>query len=281
MAAEFLRDFLDIPVPSFSEARIVPADLTEALPVARHADLVVLLLAGRPVFAIVIEAQLGRDPNKKYTWPSYLTAVRARHQCLVCLLVVTTDPTIARWSARPIRVGVPGWTLTPFVIGPEAIPVITKRQDARGNPEIAVLSAMAHGRSPEGLSIGLAAIGAIAKVPPERQRLYIDVVLSSLNQAARRSLEAKMKNGYVYQSNFARSYVAQGRREGLLEGERNGLVTGKAQAVLAVLEARAIKIPATVRKRVLASTDLTELDQWVRRAAAIGDASALFTTSPS
>jgi len=37
-------------------------------------------------------------------------------------------------------------------------------------------------------------------------------VYNSLNEAARRALEAMMK-GYQYQSDFAKKYVAQGRAE--------------------------------------------------------------------
>jgi hypothetical protein len=40
---------------------------------------------------------------------------------------------------------------------------------------------------------------------------YGDLVLHSLNEAARQALEAMMK-GYEYQSDFAKKYVAQGRK---------------------------------------------------------------------
>ncbi|XXY44023.1 hypothetical protein WME91_28850 [Sorangium sp. So ce269] len=110
LAAEVLRDTLGAPVPRFTEARIEPADLTEIVPVEHRADLVVLLLDGRPVLAIVVEAQLGRDPDKEYAWPSYVVGVRARYRCRACLLVATTDEAIATWSAEPIDLGPPDWT---------------------------------------------------------------------------------------------------------------------------------------------------------------------------
>src|SRR5215475_13937259 len=49
-------------------------------------------------------------------------------------------------------------------------------------------------------------------------RFYGDIVLHSLNEAARRALEAMMK-GYEYQSDFAKKYVALGRDQGRGEGE--------------------------------------------------------------
>ncbi|WP_437832696.1 hypothetical protein [Sorangium sp. So ce1153] len=74
-----------------------------------------------------------------------------------------------------------------------------------------------------------------------------------------------MKSGYEFQSDFARSYVAK----------------GTANAVLKVLEARGLEIPPEVRERVLASTDMTELDRWLRRAVVIPEASALLDTVSS
>ncbi|XXY47534.1 hypothetical protein WME91_46775 [Sorangium sp. So ce269] len=106
--------------------------------------------------------------------------------------------------------------------------------------------------------------------------MYGDLVLSSLNKAARRTLEAMMKSGYQFQSEFARSYVAKGRQE----GRREGILEAKAHDVLAVLETRGLDIPAEVRERVLASTDLTELDRWIRRAVVVSDARELLATGP-
>ncbi|XXT19198.1 hypothetical protein WME94_54125 [Sorangium sp. So ce429] len=277
LAAEVLRDTLGAPVPRFTEARIELADLTEIVPVEHRADLVVLLLDGRPVLAVVVEAQLGRDPDKEYAWPSYVVGVRARYRCRACLLVATTDEAIATWSAEPIDLGPPDWVLRPYVLGPNAVPVVTDPADARARPELAVLSVMAHGQSKAGLTIAIAALAAAAGLDQEQQALYLDVVLSSLNEAARRSLEGKMKSGYEFQSDFARSYVAKGRQEGLLEGQREAA----ANAVLKVLEARGLEIPPDVRERVLASTDMTELDRWLCRAAIISEASALLDTASS
>ncbi|WP_437952684.1 hypothetical protein WME98_19685 [Sorangium sp. So ce296] len=60
------------------------------------------------------------------------------------------------------------------------------------------------------------------------------------------------------------------------------LVLGPAGVpVVTDLEARGLEIPAEVRERVLASTDLAELDRWIRRAAAVSDARELLATSGS
>ncbi|WP_437608182.1 hypothetical protein WMF20_46360 [Sorangium sp. So ce834] len=280
LAAEMLQDALGQPVPAFTEARVESSDLAEVVPSERRADVIVVLLVSeqqRPAMAIVVEVQLGVDPDKPYVWPVYVTQTRARHRCPTRLLVATIDAAMARWSARPIDTGHPGWTLTPLVLGPEGVPVVTDAEQAKAAPEVVVLSAMAHGEGEAGEAIGVAFLAAAAGLDQERRALYADVVLSSLNAAARRTLEAMMKSGYQYQSEFARSYVAKGREEGV----REGTLKTKAHDVLAFLEARGLEVPADVQERVLASTDIAELDRWVRRAAVVSDARELLATNGS
>ncbi|CAN98586.1 MULTISPECIES: hypothetical protein [Sorangium] len=278
LAAEMLHDALGHPVPTFTEARVESSDLTEIVPSDRRADVVVVLLVGeqqQPAMAIVVEVQLGVDPDKPYVWPVYVTQTRARHRCPTGLLVVTINAAMARWSARPIDTGHPGWTLTPLVLGPQRVPVVTDAGQAKAAPEVAVLSAMAHGQSDAAEAIGVAFLAAAPGLDEERRAVYGDLVLSSLNAAARRKLEAMMKSGYQFQSEFARSYVAKGRQE----GRKEGILEAKAHDVLAILEARGLEVPAEVRERVLASTDLDELDRWIRRAAVISDARELLATT--
>jgi uncharacterized ferritin-like protein (DUF455 family) len=90
-------------------------------------------------------------------------------------------------------------------------------------------------------------------------------VLSSLNEAARRALEAMMAIGdYEHQSELVRRNVAR------------GAIEAKAAAVLAVLETRGLPIPDAVRQRVQASTDAAELDRWHRRAVLVSTAAEIF-----
>jgi len=266
LAAEVLRDVLGVAVPAFTEARIESADLTEVVPRERRADqLVLLVVKKRPRLGIVIEAQLTPDEDKRYTWPAYGVGMRSRYRCPTCVLVVTTDPAVAAWSAQPIPLGPGGSVFKPIVLGPSAVPVITSLDVARATPELAVLSAMAHGRSDVGAEIAAAALASTAGLDEERATLYGDVVLSCLGEAARRALEAMMGSGnYEYQSEFVRRNVARGRAE------------HAAQAVLAVLETRGLAIPDDVRQRVLASTDVAELDRWLLRAVVVGSAAEIF-----
>ncbi|KYF76358.1 hypothetical protein BE18_53490 [Sorangium cellulosum] len=284
LAAELLQDALGQPVPAFTEARVESSDLAEIIPSDRRADVIVVLLVGeqeRPAMAIVVEVQLGVDLDKPYVWPVYVAQTRARHRCPTRLLAVTIDPKMTRWCSQPIDTGHPGWILVPLVLGPQGVPVVTDAEQAKAAPEVVVLSAMAHGQEEVGEAIGVAFLAAAAGLDEERRALYGDLVLSSLNEAARRTLEAMMKSGYEFQSEFARSYVAKGVEKGREEGMREGTLKSTAQAVLVVLEARGLEVPADVRERVLVSTDVAELDRWLRRAAVVSDAKELFATNGS
>jgi hypothetical protein len=277
LAAEVLREMFHKEVPAFARTQIVSIDVTEVIPAERRSDLVVLLEGESPLLAIIIEAQLHRDTEKQYAWPVYVAGVRARHRCPTWLLVVTTDPGMVSWCATSIELGHPGHVLTPLVLGPKAVPIVTEPGEAQKRPELSVLSALAHGQSEAGEAIGVAFLGAAAGLDEDRRAVYGDLVLSSLNEAARRKLEEMMSSGYQFQSEFARSYVAKGKLEGLQEGT----LKAKAQAVLAVLEARGLEVSTEVRERVLASTDLAELDRWIRRAAVVSDARELFAGTSS
>ncbi len=57
---------------------------------------------------------------------------------------------------------------------------------------------------------------------------------------------------------------------------REGEAKGRAEAILGVLDARGIAVSNEVRERVNASSDLDELDRWVRRAAKVDSAEDLF-----
>ncbi|UQA55796.1 hypothetical protein [Polyangium aurulentum] len=229
LAVEMLVEALGLAVPGFTEARIEPADLSEIIPRELRADLVVLLLDDRPVLVIVVEAQLQFDPDKPFVWPCYVVGARARYRCPACLLVVTPDAALTRRLSQPIALGPGGFALPMFVLGPTGVPVVTDIPEAMKRPELAVLSAVAHGQTEVALEVAVAALAASAGLDEERGALYGDLVLSSLSEAARRALEElKAMRNYEYQSEFARKYFAQGldegRKEGRLEGELKPLV---------------------------------------------------------
>jgi hypothetical protein len=255
------------------------------VPTEYRADLVVLLWEGKPVLAIVVEVQLSRDEDKRASWPLYLTSLRSRVACPTVLLVVAPDAAVARWCAQPIELGHPGFRLQPLVAGPDAIPVVSDPEVAGREPELAVLSAMAHGREEVGPAIAEAVLKSAGGLEAERFRLYVDLAVSSLSEAARRALEALMKSGtYEVQTELFRQWIAQGReeglKEGLQEGLQEGLHRGELAAVFEVLDARGIQVDEASRQRLMACKELSQIKLWLRKAVTVQSVQELFEREP-
>lgn len=268
LAPELLRDALHVELPAYSEARIESADLTQVEPAEYRADLVVLLVDGKPVLGIVVEVQLSPDPKKRLSWPVYVAGLRARLKCPACVLVVTATETMARWCREPIELG-PGNVFSPLVLGPASVPVIDDVAAAERDPELAVLSCIAHGNEAHAEVLGRAALLATLRLSDERQVLYSDLVFAALSEAARAALEDLMAGGtYEFQSDFAKKHQAKGR----VEGEAKG----RAEAVLDVLEARDVRVSDAARARILACTDAAQLAGWVRKAITVTSVDELF-----
>lgn len=270
LGAELLAEALDVPIPPYDEARVISIDLTEIQPAEYRADLVtVLLRAGKPVRVNIVEVQLSRSDEKRFTWPAYLGVSRNKHRCPVDLLVVAPDPDVAEWCREPIEMGVPGFVLIPPVLGKQHIPVVTDPAEAERRPELAVLSAMAHGDETVAVDIAQAVIPAIKKLDDKRCTFYYDVIRNSINEAARLALESMMK-GYEYQDPLVKKIYGQGRKEGLDEGRKAGLDEGmqsaRASDVLMVLRVRGIAVTDDARQRILAEKDIQRLERWLEKA---------------
>lgn len=229
-------------------------------PAEYHADLVIELLDDGPAGAVVLEVQPAADEDKRLSWPSYAAVLRARLKREVCLLVVTPEESVARWAARPIALGGGNW-FTPLVLGPAAIPEITDGAVAKHDPELAVLSAMAHGRHEDAAraaAIASAALSASVALDADRSRLYCDLILASLGQAARRELQSMDPAKYEFQSDFAKHYIALGKEEGRAEGRVEGRA-GVANLVKRQLALRFGVLPAEATARIAAAS-IEELD---------------------
>jgi len=276
LAPELLRDTLQCELPAYTEVSIASADLNELQPTEYRADLVLLLLNGEPVMGIVVEVQLTRDERKPFVWPVYVANLRARIKCPACMLVVAGDAAVARWAAKPIDLG-GNHRLVPWVLGLQGVPEITDLAQAQADPELAVLSAIAHGDDADtakSVQIALAAELASQGLDPDRSSLYFDLIMTSLSEIARRELQAMNPAKYEYQSDFAKHYVAQGkaegRAEGRLEGEVHGQRAGKAALVVRLLTLRFGTLSEDVQARI-AQSSIAELD-------AIGERLLIATT---
>jgi hypothetical protein len=267
LAPTLLQEVLNVPVPHYTQARIVEANLSDVQPAEYRADLVVLLYDDQAVLGVVVEVQLSVNEHKRFAWPAYAINLRARERCPVCVLVFAARKSVMRWAADPIDLG-GGNTFTPLVIGPPGVPVITDSAQARREPELAVLSAVAHGGSADShmaAQIALAAIAASVGLDPDRSVLYFDLILSHLSEAARASLHTMDPATYEYQSEFARRYFSEGRAEGVATGRAEGAATGRAEGAATVLsKLLALKfgaLDATTAER-LRSASTEELERW-------------------
>jgi hypothetical protein len=101
LAAELLTGLCAVPLPAYREARLGAAEVKELRPAEHRADAVVVLRDGsRPVFAVVVEVQLRRAEDKRWTWPVYVVGVGRGPRFPTALLVVCADADTARWPRR-------------------------------------------------------------------------------------------------------------------------------------------------------------------------------------
>ncbi|HEX6683615.1 MAG TPA: hypothetical protein VF062_12510 [Candidatus Limnocylindrales bacterium] len=261
LAAELLRGPLEVEVPDFDEARVSASDLTDVTPTEYRADAVVTLAGeGIPVLAVVIEVQLRVDARKRRSWPAYAATLHARLGCPVVLMVVCPVQVVADWCGVAIPFGPPGSVLTPVALGPDQVPLITDLETARRVPELAVLSALAHGGIPDPKPVFEALLAALDTIDLDHANLYTDLILSVLPAAAQACLEEFMAiTNYQFQSDFARRHFSAGEAQGKAQGE--------ADALLAILDARGIDVPDRIRAELAVCTDLDRLGYWIRQAA--------------
>lgn len=182
---------LRVEFPLYTETRIHSPYVTEARSAESCAHpALVLLNESKPVLGIIAEVQLSIEPRKRYAWPVYAMNLRAQLECPVHLLVVTVNDDVAKWAAQPIDLG-GGNTFVPLVIGPSNVPEIVDDEQARAMPELAVLSAMAHGQDEDftkAARIAAVAQRACSGLDTKRALFYFDLIELSLSEAARRAL---------------------------------------------------------------------------------------------
>lgn len=131
------------------------------------------------------------------------------------------------------------------------MPRITDQATAKEDPELAVLSAVAHGRDSDtqsAVQIALTAEVALLDLDAERSTLYRDILIEALSEAARRALQSMNPTKYEYRSEFAKRYYGQ------------GLAEGRAGLILKLLTLRFGDLPESTRT-VIQTASIEELDR--------------------
>jgi hypothetical protein len=163
----------------------------------------------------------------------------------------------------------PGASFSPLVLRPSSVPVIDSVAEARGSPELAVLSAMAHGSGHVATAVDIArAAGAAAhELGRDRFLLYFGLIQRALGEEARKAFQMDPQGIRLFDESQVKSFE---------RGHAEGRAAEKATSVLEVLDARGLRVTDAERERILSTKDLETLTRWVRRAATVASVDALF-----
>lgn len=261
-------------LPQVTATELVNLDLPE------HRADVVLLFGDpqRPREAIVVEVQSEPDPRKRRTWPFYVTGFGVRFNCPVTLVVLTLDDDVAAWCRTPIDFGRGRGFLHPVAIGPRDVPKITDPEAAAAAPELAVLSVIAHGRSPGAESIAYAALSAAQRLDTQAGIHYADFIEAFLGDVARVALRQLMqqKSDNPFFSELFSTAWSSGKSEGFADGEARGRVEGKTRSLLKMFRLRMWTPPAEIEARVLACQDEAQVDLWIERVLTVATLDEVF-----
>ncbi|WP_438015162.1 hypothetical protein WMF18_30345 [Sorangium sp. So ce315] len=289
LAPRFLATLLHVEVPPHASVAVVESSLDQLIPVEYRADLVLELRDERDalVLAIVLEVQRDVDPDKKFSWPAYVAVVRARKRVGTIVLVVAPDAGVAAWAAETIDLGLGRGHVAPLVLGPAVVPEITDPADAEQETELAVLSAVAHGNGPSGLTVVQAALAALGRLDQAHAMVYFQVIWNGLREPMRQALEAlvmerqiegeatfppslqrlidrgKLEGMREGELKGMREGELKGMREGELKGMREGKLEGKRDTLLRLLARAGIALTEDESARIQACTDVATLDRWI------------------
>jgi hypothetical protein len=246
-------------LPNDLGARVVESTFPLAIP-DRHVDVAIACgqQPGEPTLVVLTEVQLDIDDAKRFSWPHYEAAARARWRCDACVLVFTVDERVAKWAATPVRVGPSGSVFRAVVIGPRAMPRLAPEEVALHPPELALLSALAYGA--HDASLLTSTLESFESLDRDRTAAYLDLLRYNLGDAFDRALEALMTTAphNKYLSEPFRKLFADGAAKGVLDGRRASLLT--------VFAARRLELTAEERARIDACEDAARLDEWITRA---------------
>ena len=285
LAPRFLTTLLHLEVPLYASVAVVEPSLDQLIPVEFRADLVLELrdATGALVLAIVLEVQRDKDPDKRFSWPVYITVVRARKRCGAVVLVVAPAADVAAWSAENIDLGLGFGNVRPLVLGPAVVPEVTDPAEAKKATELSVLSAVAHGNGPNGLAVVQAALVALGRLDQEHAAVYFQIIWNGLREPMRQAMEALVMERQIEDKAsfppFIQRLIDRGKTEGIREGEvkgklegklegiregiREGEVKGKRDTLLRLLARAGIALTESESARIQACSDIATLDRWV------------------
>ena len=166
-----------------------------------------------------------------------------------------------RHSRGSVELGLPGDTIHPRVLGPPELPRVMDPAEVRRRPEIAVLSAMAHGNEPGGLEVVMAVLNGLVGFDEAMARVYRKLIYDALEEALRRKVDQMNleRTGPFEDPPFVVKLKEIGRAEGLAKGEAKGLRT----ALLKLVARAGPTLTEDERARIDGCDDPAVLDRWL------------------
>jgi hypothetical protein len=270
LAPQLLEGTLRLRLSPNTGVQLEAADLTELRPTPYKADAVITLTGPKGKVVLVVEAQLDRNADKRFTWPVYLASARERARCPAILLVICPKQATATWCSTPIDLGHPGLRLVPLVVGPDQLRLPQTPDEVQQDPALALLTTMLHSNDDTDLNKTLQALlDGLSSLNDEEFATYADIA-ESVFDLAKRIKENEMTTGQrEYLSDVVRRYISQGRVEGV------------ATAVLSVLGERGFEISDAHREQITTCHDLSQCQQWLVRAIKVDSVEELLGLVPA
>ncbi|MBO0803063.1 MAG: hypothetical protein J2P25_08315 [Nocardiopsaceae bacterium] len=265
---------IKLPADKMTELNV---DLTEIRPVERRADSVLraeFVPGGADGdFILLIESQTEQEDTRRMSWPYYVAYLHDKYKVDVVLIVVCRKLATARWAREPIRIGRPDaicMTVTPLVLGPDNVPLLTTAEEAAADPHFAVFAALTHGHG-RGKRVILealaAALGTIDEGKAEDLAEFTEVGLGD-------SPGAEIWRKLMATETFP--YMSKTRAKAMAEGHAQGVAEGKAEDILRILKKRHVSVDKASRELIEGCTDLKTLETWLDRSLDVEEVAELF-----
>ncbi|MFI6391817.1 hypothetical protein [Nonomuraea sp. NPDC050540] len=256
-----------VDIPSHDQVSLESGDFPDIRPTEYRADAVMVLRRRKEAqLAVIVEVQLKHDPRKEWSWPVYMTTLRARLKCPVVLLVACPCPNATKRYSAPIPLGHPGMTLLPLMVGPGSVPVMSDVKEAIERPELATLSAIMHSKTADAAVSFDTFRQMLAFLPVEQQPVYCDAVLGGLTYEVAIAFWRELMS--VATQKFKSPIMQKFQAECIAKGE--------AESIVKFLRGRGVEVTEDAEHRILSCDDTEQLDSWLTGAITVSHVDELF-----
>ncbi|MFD9940222.1 hypothetical protein ACFWYW_13175 [Nonomuraea sp. NPDC059023] len=256
-----------VDIPSHDQVCLESGDFPDVKPTEYRADTVMVLRRRKEAqLAVIVEVQLKHDDRKEWSWPVYMTTLRARLKCPVVLLVACPCPNATKRYSKPIPLGHPGMTLLPLMVGPGSVPVMSDVKEAIERPELATLSAIMHSQTANATVTFDTFRQMLLSMPLEQGTTYCDAALGGLPYEVSMAFWRELMS--VTTQKFKSPMMQEFQAECLAKGE--------AESIVKVLRERGVEVTKDAEHRILTCDSIEQLDSWLSGALTVRHVEELF-----